>query len=232
MKKLLLTLMVPLALAGCATDKSFGTAPSVQVTDLATLPAPIGELAYAIGPQEKLDITVSGAEDLSGDFFTDQDGNLVFPYLGKVETGGKSPQAAAELISDGLRGSIVLDPQVRIIPDKFAEPSISVGGEVERPGSYSALGKPTLLKIINSASGLTDTAAKEDVLVMRTVDGQQYIAAYNLGSIARGNYADPQLYPNDVVMVGDSAARRRLDTILGFAPLITPIVLLLDRVSR
>lgn len=226
MKKHLLALMVPLALAGCAVDRSFGTASSVQVTDLAVLPEPIGENTYTIGPQEKIGITVAGAEDLSGEFLTDQNGDIVFPYLGKVAIGGKSPQDGADMIGAGLRGRIVIDPQVRIIPEKFVEPSISVGGEVEVPGSYAATGKPTLLKVINAARGLSDEAAKDDVLVMRTVDGQQYIAAYNLGAVARGNYPDPPLYANDIVMVGDSPARRRLETILGFAPILNPLILL------
>ena len=231
MKKHFLALMVPLALAGCAVDRSFGLSPSVQVTDLAVLPEPIGDNTYTIGPQEKIGITVAGAEDLSGEFLTDQNGDIVFPYLGKVAIGGKSPQDGAELISAGLRGRIVLDPQVRIIPEEFVEPSISVGGEVEQPGSYSAVGKPTLLKVINAARGLSDEADKRDVLVMRTVEGQQYIALYNLEAVSRGNYPDPRLYANDIVMVGDSPARRRLDTILGFVPILTPVILLLERVS-
>lgn len=233
MHKIFLALGLSISLASCASvDRSYGTSESVQVTDLEALPEPVGELTYTIGPQEKLEVIVAGAEDLSGEFLTDQDGHLVFPYLGIVQTGGKSPQAAAELIADGLRSRIVLDPQIRVIPDEFAEPSISVGGEVKRPGSYSAIGRPTLLRLVNQAEGLSEFAKKDDVLVMRTIDGQQYIGLYNLQAISRGNYPDPRLYPNDIVMVGNSPAAKRFDDIIGLAPVISPLIFLLERVVR
>lgn len=229
MNKTFFALIVSALLTGCAVDRTFGASPAVQITDLDTLPEPLGDFAYQIGPQEKLNITVVGAEDLSGDFFTDQQGDLVFPYIGKVQTAGKSPQEAADLISQGLRGRVVVDPQIRVIPDKFAEPSISVGGQVKRPGSYSALGKPTLLRVINAAEGPSDTAKKDDVIILRTINGQQYVGMYNLAAVERGNYPDPRLYPNDIVMVGDSAARARLDDIIGLGPILTPLIILLDR---
>jgi polysaccharide export outer membrane protein len=232
MKIFAFTLIASLALTGCAIDRTFGASPLVEATDLETLPEPVGEITYVIGPQEKVKIIVAGAEDLSGDFLTDQDGHIVFPYLGIVRTGGKSPQDAAELISDGLRGRVVLDPQIRIIPDEFAEPSISVGGEVKKPGSYSAIGRPTLLRLVNQAEGLGENAKKDDVLVMRTIEGQQYIGLYNLQAIERGNYPDPRLYPNDIVMVGNSPSRARLDEIIGLAPVLTPLIFLLDRVVQ
>jgi polysaccharide export outer membrane protein len=54
-------------------------------------------------------------------------------------------------------------------------------------------------------------------------------ALYNLDAIRRGTYADPRLYADDVVIVGDSPARRLFRDILQAAPLIvTPIVALLQ----
>ncbi len=76
-------------LSACAVDRSIGLAPGVQVTALEELPAPRGEISYAIGPQEKLAIDVVGAPSLSGTFLTDIDGNLAFPLIGKVDLAGK-----------------------------------------------------------------------------------------------------------------------------------------------
>jgi polysaccharide export outer membrane protein len=56
------------------------------------------------------------------------------------------------------------------------------------------------------------------VLILRTVDKQRYIGVYSIRAIERGNYPDPQLFPNDVVMVGDSVQRRRLEAILQILP--------------
>lgn len=223
--------LVALALNACATDRSVGTASGIELTELEELPAPSNDILYKIGPQESLEIEVVGAEPLTGTFLTDENGNIGFPLLGIVALGGKSPSEASRLIAEGLRGRYILDPQVRVIPSEFPPPSISVGGQVNRPGSYPATGRPTLLRMVNEAEGLAEYAKLDDVLVMRTVGGQKYIGVYNIGAIQRGNYEDPQLYPNDVVMVGDSPGSRRLDNILQFAPILTSAIVLLDRVG-
>lgn len=219
-------------LSGCATDRTVGLAPGIEVTELETLPEPTNDILYKIGPQETLEIEVVAAEPLQGTFLTNQDGDIGFPLLGIVPLGGKSPSEAAELIANGLRGRYIIDPQVRVIPTEFPPPSISVGGQVRKPGSYPAVGRPTLLRMVNEAEGLGEYAKLDDVLVMRKVDGQNYIGVYNIGAIQRGNYEDPILYPNDIVMVGDSPGSRRLDNILQFAPVLTSAVILLDRLGR
>jgi len=220
-------------IAACATDRGFGQDSSLEITQLESLPEPLGENGYGIGPQEKLEIVVVGAEDLSGVFFTDPKGNIIFPYAGTVEIGGLSPDEASTLIASRLAGRVVRDPQVRVIPEDYPPPFISVGGEVSRPGSYPAVGKPTLLTIIAQAEGLDEYAQPDDVLVFRTVNGQRYIGLYDFEAVARGNYPDPRLYPNDVVMVGDSPGRRRFEQVLrALAPFATSAVILIDRLAR
>ncbi len=219
-------------LGGCATDRTVGTAPGVELTQLETLPEPRNEILYLIGPQESLEIEVVGAEPLTGTYLTNEEGNVGFPLLGIVPLSGKSPSEASRLIADGLRGRYIIDPQVRVIPTEFPPPSISVGGQVKVPGSYPATGRPTLLRMINDAQGLAEYAKLDDVLVMRKVEGQNYIGVYNIGAIQRGNYEDPLLYPNDIVMVGDSPGARRIDNILQFAPLLSSAIILIDRVGR
>ncbi|KWV91361.1 polysaccharide biosynthesis/export family protein [Erythrobacter sp. YT30] len=220
------------ALSSCATDRTIGSAPEIELTKLEALPEPRNEIFYTIGPQEVLEIEVVGAENLSGEFLTNENGEIGFPLLGIIDLSEKSPSDAADLIADGLRGRYIIEPQVRVIPSEFPSPSISVGGQVRKPGSYSAIGRPTLLRVVNQAEGLAEYAKLDDVLVMRTVAGQKYIGVYNLGAIQRGNYDDPLLYPNDIVMVGDSPGARRLDNILQFAPILSSAVILLDRVGR
>ena len=79
---------------------------------------------------------------------------------------------------------------------------------------------------------LTDFAEVDDVLVMRKVDGQSYIGLYNIKAIQRGNYPDPVLYPNDIVTVGDSPARRRLQSIIPFVPILSTAAIIIDRLGR
>ena len=219
-------------LAACASDRTFGAAPELEITELEELPAPLGEIFHTISQQETLEIYIANAETLSGPYLTDDRGRITFPHIGELDFNGKSPNQAARMIENGLRGDFMIDPQVRVIPSELPPPSISVGGEVDEPGSYPATGNSTLLRIVNLAGGLTEYAKLDDVLIMRVVDGQNYIGVYNIGAIQRGNYGDPALYPNDIVMVGDSPGRRRLDNILQFAPLLSTTAIILDRATR
>jgi polysaccharide biosynthesis/export protein len=62
-------------------------------------------------------------------------------------------------------------------------------------------------------------------VIFRTVGGRKMAAMYNLGAIERGAYEDPEVYANDVVVVGDSPSRRIFRDILQAAPLLTaPII--------
>lgn len=218
--------MVPL-LASCSVNRSVGLSPEVSLTTLEQLPPPREDISYVIGPQEKLEIEVVGAETLSGTYLTDIDAQLAFPLIGTIGLDGKSPSEASQLIADRLRGRYLRDPQVRVIPEDFPVPSFSVGGQVRKPGSYPAVGKQTLLRAVNKAEGLTDFAREDDVLVLRTVDGRRYIGVYNIRAIQRGNYPDPEIYANDVVMVGDSPERRRLNIILQVLPPVITTALIL-----
>ncbi|WP_284123828.1 polysaccharide biosynthesis/export family protein [Parerythrobacter aestuarii] len=219
-------------LSACATDRTFGAAAGIEVTQLDTLPEPRGDFSYRIGPQEALQIEVVGAELLSGKYFTDDQGTIAFPLLGAVQLKDQTPNEGAGKIADALRGEYVVNPQVRIVPEEFPVPTISVGGQVNRPGTYPAAGKQTLLRAVTAAGGVSEYAQLDDVLVMRTVDNQDYIGLYNLEAIQRGNYSDPALFPNDIVMVGDSPAKRRLETILGLVPLATAASIIIDRTTR
>ena len=64
-------------------------------------------------------------------------------------------------------------------------------------------------------------------MIFREVSGQQYAGLYNLEAIRRGNYKDPEVFANDVVVVGDSKARRRFRDLIQVAPLLaSPLVIL------
>lgn len=232
--KFLFLVALSLVLAACASvDRTYGLADQIEITELTTLPAPRSAKIYRLGPQELVEISVAGAEDLSGTFLTDQSGSLNFPFVGPLSVDGLSPGEVSRLIEDRLRGDFLRDPQVSVIPAELPADSVSVGGQVLKPGAVSASGKLTLLRAVNLAGGLTEYAKLDDVLILRTVDDQNYIGLYSLGAVQRGNYPDPELFPDDIVMVGDSPERRRVDRILTIAgPLISTTAIILNQATR
>src|SRR3546814_12801247 len=85
---------------------------------------------------------------------------------------------------------------------------VTVDGEVKEPGLYPVTNQMTLMRVIASAKGLSEFAKQEQVVILRTVDNQRMAGLYDIAAIRLGAYADPAVYANDVVIIGDSSQRR------------------------
>lgn len=224
------------ALAGCAGGQpKIGGSDAVRVADT-TLPSPdrsdlVGQSRpYLIGPFDKLTITVFGVEDLAAqEVQVDASGRLSFPLAGVVEAGGHTPNEVADIIRQRLRGQYVRNPQVTVNLRETVSQVVTVDGEVREPGLYPVVGRMTLMRAVATAKGATEFAKLSDVVVFRTVRGQKYAALYNLKAIRRGAYEDPEVFANDVVVVGDSPARRLFRDLVSVAPLLSaPLIIALQ----
>jgi polysaccharide export outer membrane protein len=123
----------------------------------------------------------------------------------------------------------VRDPQVTVNLKETVSQVITVDGQVKRPGLYPVIGKMTLMRAVATAEGTAEFAKLEDVVIFRTVKGQQLAALYDLKAIRRGNYGDPEVFANDVIVVGDSQARRLFRDALQIVPLLTtPLIIALQ----
>ncbi len=219
---------------GCATTR---VQPDGSVTQLAAtaLPAPTRTYAgidrpYYIGPLDQLSISVVGIQELNqNDIQVDTSGRITFPLIGAVEASGKTPLEVAGMIERGLRSRYVRDPHVTVNVKNTVSQVVTVDGQVREPGMYPVVGRMTLLRAIAVAKGTTEFAKLDDVVVLRTVDGRNYAALYNLDALRKGNYADPDIYTGDVVVVGDSKSRRLFRDLLSIVPLLTtPIIVALQ----
>ena len=232
MKSLFILAVSGAMLSACATSGPLALASDVELTTLNELPANPAAISYQIRPLESLEIGVFGAETLSGTYLADEQGRVNFPLIGAVETDGLTPSGVEEVIENRLRGQYVLQPQVTVRPTKLPELTVSIGGEVKKPGTFLASNSQTLLRAVYNAGGLSDYAKSEEVIISRRVGDQKYIGVYNLTAIERGNYADPAIYPHDIISVGDSPSKRFLQSVLAYVPLLSTTAILIDRVGR
>jgi polysaccharide biosynthesis/export protein len=123
------------------------------------------------------------------------------------------------------------DPRVSVNVLEMHSQLVTVDGQVTEPGMFPVTGDMTLMRAIARARGTTEFARLQDVVVFRTVGDQHMAALYNLEAIRRGLYPDPAVYPNDLVVVGDSPARRMFrDIIQASGLIVTPIVALLQNI--
>ena len=227
-----------LALEGCSNGPRLGETDSpMVVTKLTDLPTPAGidatggSSAYRIAPLDKLSLVVVDTPELTGVFRADSAGKIVLPYLGQVQAGGLTPAELSSQLNNSLKsGHFINDPRVAVNIEETASLDYTIDGQVNEPGDYAASPDLTLMHAVAKAKGLNEYARLNDVVVFRIVDGKTYAALYDLNSIRLGLYADPRIYPHDIVVVGDSVARRKLAQFVAALPLITtPIVLALQR---
>lgn len=237
MKKLVVLLAAIASLTGCAGTAELGGTSDMQVLDGTMLPPPdrmdlMAETRpYLIGPFDRLSIDVFGIPELSAkEVQTDASGRISFPLAGIIEAAGRTPGEIEDELEDRLRTRYVRDPQVTVNLKETVSQVITVDGQVREPGLYPVIGKMTLMRAIATAKGASEFAKLEDVVIFRTVKGQEYAALYNLKAIRRGNYDDPEVFANDVVVVGDSAARRLFKDALSVVPILTaPLLIAIQR---
>jgi polysaccharide export outer membrane protein len=233
--RLTIAMCAAAAVASCGGKPQFGGDPRLNVLPGAELPTPqrmdsaYSATPYYVGPFDRLVIDVYGIEELSNrEVQVDASGRMSFPLVGIVEVLGKTPGEIEREMVERLRFAHIRDPQVTINLKETISRTVTVEGEVRKPGIYPVVGRMTLLNAVAKAESTTEFSNLEEVVVFRTVDNQRYAALYNLEAIRRGAYADPEIYAGDLVMVGDDRSRRLFKDALSTVPvLLSPLILLL-----
>lgn len=228
---------VAVLLAGCTYGPDggrVGETGQVQVVNSTTLPEPTASNAitrpYLIGPQDVLIVDVFGVEEMTDrELVVDGAGRISIPLAGSIAAAGNTPEELAALITARLKENYMRNPLVSVNLKEAVSQFVTVDGQVMLPGNYPVLSDMTLMRAVASAQGLAEFAKQDDVVVLRTVSGQRYAGVYNIAAIRRGNYPDPAIYANDIVIVGDSAALRRMRDLVAILPAVTsPLIYLLD----
>lgn len=222
--------------SACVSSPPVGQAEGVTVLDNSSLPSPptrsiaLSREGGTLAPGDTVTMQVYGAEDFTASAQIEDDGTVQFPFTGAINTVGMRRSDLAAEIANRLSPQIVLDPQVSLQVEEGSARQITVGGEVARPGFYSSTQANSLMRSVVAAGGMTDAAERQEVLLIREVEGQRYIGVYNMTAIERGNYGDPPVYSGDVIMVGESALLRSIAT---YAPLVNAVaspLILLERI--
>lgn len=221
--------------SGCVSHGFVGR-PGLEPIPNGVLPKPtrvdseVHVARYVIGASDVLDINVFNVPELSVKVTVDLNGKIALPLIGSLDVAGISSDELATVIADRLRTTYVRDPRVAVNVVETASQQFTVDGAVASPGVFPFTGRMSLVRAIARASGTSEYAKEDRVVVLRESDGKKYAALYDLRAIRSGVYEDPEIFSRDVILVGDNQARRIFKDILLLAPAIsTPLVLLLTR---
>lgn len=169
-------------------------------------------------------------------YLVDNNGNIEIPTLGQIKAAGLTKtqlkQSILKLIEDKR---LLLDPIVDI---RYLNYEITVLGEVTKPSVLSVPSeKISLLKALGQAGDITAYGRKDNVMVIREIEGKKVVTRVNLNSSTFLQSPYYYLQPNDVVYVETTSNRAAsvdktrliLPSILSS---ITLAVYVIDRIAR
>jgi polysaccharide export outer membrane protein len=208
-------LVLLLCLQSCATKKKM-----LYLQDLDTYNNTVVSYAStSIQPNDILHITVSDLNPLVAAPFNNSsgpqtskeqmklngylvtpDGNITMPILNEINVNGATTASVevkikSRLINEGY----LIDPtvQVRVINNKF-----TVLGEVGSPGVIPFTEQSiSLLDALGMAGDLTSTGIREDIKLIRELDGKRFIYHIDLTTASWMSNPEYRIRQNDVIIV-------------------------------
>lgn len=220
-----------MVLMSCSTKKKITYLQDIQpnVSMIVQTPQPIkfesgDQIRIIVHSRDGEVARVFNLEGGSGEhsqYIVDAQGYVEMPVLGRIKISGLTREEAALAIKYKLLESrMVKDPIVTI---DYSGMGYTILGEVKSPGRKSIeRDQITLLEAIGEAGDLTIDGVRDNILVLRTVNGEQTPYRVNLLD-TRSLYSSPVYYvqQNDVIYVEPNAKKATSATATG-SSILTP----------
>lgn len=155
-------------------------------------------------PNSQLPAYNNGVAARNG-YLIDANGNIDFPLIGNLHLGGLNRMQATELIKSRL-SEYISNPVVVIGIQNF---KVTVLGDVRNPGTFNIPNeRVTLPEAIGIAGDLNITGIRNNILVIRDIDGVK--TEYRVDLTSKEIFTSPVYYlsQNDVIYVEPNRAKR------------------------
>lgn len=159
--------------------------------------------SYRIGPGDVLRISVWNDKSLERTVTVRPDGMISFPLLNDLRAAGSSPMQLQQTMDSGLR-QFINDPQVSVVVQAVNSFTVSVLGEVNKPGRYEMhSGRATVLDALALAGGLTPYARRSGIHLLRHAGRRNREIAFHYGRAIsdKPEGADFCVAPGDIIIV-------------------------------
>lgn len=169
---------------------------SIQIFSLSTKP----EISDAIYNQPS---GVAGQTGTTG-YYVDLDGNIEHHRLGVIHAEGLTKQELAAAIKKRLTEPVELLTNPTVIV-RFLNFKVTVLGQVGSQGILNVPGeKLTVIEAIGLAGGITDFGKKDNVRILREINGKRETGVIDLSS--KDIFDSPYYYlaQNDVLIIDDT----------------------------
>lgn len=197
-RTVILALLTMVGLFGCSSK------PTVPAGERFNQP----DYNYVIGAGDTMEIFVWGNEELTTTAIVRPDGKFTTRLVEDLPASGKTPTELARAIEEAY-AEYVRQPVVSVIVNGFVgvpEQQIRVVGEATEPRGVPFSQHMTLLDLMIAVGGMTEFAAGNKSVLVRTVNGQQTSYGIRLDDLLKDGdiSANMALMPGDVVIIAES----------------------------
>jgi polysaccharide export outer membrane protein len=131
-------------------------------------------------------------------YLVDEEGNINFPFVGKINVVSLTTSEAAEKIQAAL-SDYVANTSVIV---KYVDNQVTVMGEVARQGLYPfSQDKLSIYEALSLGGGITRYGDRKNVMLIRNVEGRIMHYRLNLSDSKIANKSYYYILPNDVIIV-------------------------------
>lgn len=189
-------------------EKGWVADPAVQAAGVSFEKSDAATVEYQIGPENVLQIDVyyGKGEKISQKVRVSSRGIITFPLVGEVEAGGLTVSGLQDKLTGLLGKDYLVNPQVTVFIEEYS--TVSIMGEVKKPGAYPIKGRLSVMELISLAEGFTSIAAPNKVKVIRNgPDGNREEIQVRVNDIINRESGDKDnvvLRAGDMVIVPES----------------------------
>lgn len=160
---------------------------------------------YVLGVGDVIRVTVYDHPDLAIESQIGAGGQVSFPLVGEVSLKNMTATQAEKLIANRLvEGKFLREAHVNVLVSQYKSLSVSVLGEVNRPGKYSLEGKTSLLEVLALAGGVSGNGGTQLVLMRNILRPNPERFEYQLDelmTVSTNKKPQPVLLSGDVIVV-------------------------------
>jgi polysaccharide export outer membrane protein len=153
---------------------------------------------YRIDVGDALEINVWDEPELTRSVTVRLDGRISLPLVGDVMAAGTTPMELAAILEEKI-GEIVEEPTVTVIVTASNSRVYYMVGEIG-PGQYQLNTPITLLQAIAKAGGLGEWADRDEIMIVRRVNGRDVMLNFDYDKFIKGK----DLSQNIFVQYGDT----------------------------
>jgi polysaccharide export outer membrane protein len=166
------------------------------------LVAPISEGDGRIAPGDAFDVVIyNGVKENRASYKLDDSGLISVQYIGEVTAAGRTSIELRDEIRARLLDGYLRDPIVSVTVTEINSRKVSVSGEVTRDGTIRFRPGMTIVDAIADSGGFTPMAKKNNVQVIRVVDGAEATYTIPVEAIQQGKRPNFPMAPDDRVFV-------------------------------